>query len=118
MTESGPRLLLVLSVGFASFAAVGCSRGAPTREAAGPSTPAGAPLPADPAERQERTVAIATAFAVERGRDRNSFKVRSVKEENGTARVSFDTEPRRPGSHFTVLVDTSTGKPTRLIPGR
>jgi len=32
--------------------------------------------------------------------------------------VRFESEPRRPGSHFTIVVDVSNGKVADFIPGR
>jgi hypothetical protein len=118
VTSARSRRLLVLSL-LVTVAAAGCSRGAPSKEAVAPPAPSTSSASGgDPTEKHARAVAIATAFAIERGHDRNSFTVRSVKDEGGTARVFFDTEPRRPGSHFTVVVDTNAGKATKLIPGR
>ena len=110
-------MLLLLSA-----AAASCSRGAPEKQpvppAASAPASASAPLPTDPAAREARIVEIATAHALERGLNRDAIRVTAVKEANGRARVSFDKEPRGPGSHFTVVVDVSSGKAADFIPGR
>jgi hypothetical protein len=120
LTASRPRLQLGLLLLLA--AAAGCPQSAPDKEAPAPSPPststATAALPSDPAAREARIVEIATSHAVEKGHGRDSIKVASVKEANGRARVRFESEPRRPGSHFTIVVDVSNGKVADFIPGR
>jgi hypothetical protein len=121
VTTARSRWPLLLSL-LATVAAAGCSRGAPSKAAVAtapaPASSPGAPLPADLEKRRARLVEIATAFAVERGMTRESIQATSVKEANAHARVFFQSEPRRPGSHFTVVVDTTAGTATELIPGR
>jgi hypothetical protein len=120
VTRPRPRLQLALLLSLTTTA--GCPQGAPDKGAPPPSPPstttATASLPSDPAAREARIVEIATTYAVEKGHSRDSITVASVKEANGLARVRFESEPRRPGSHFTIVVDASSGKVADFIPGR
>ncbi len=114
----------LLAATLIAIAALGCGRRAPADRAspaatAAPST-ATAPVPTSDraaVQRQLRIVAIATAYAAERGVNTGAIKLRSVSESNGTARVFFEQQPARPGGHFTVLVDVDRGQATRFIPG-
>ena len=120
MTTSRPRLQLALLL--VMTAAAGCPQAAPEKDPPSPSprstSTATSSLPTDPAAREARIVEIATNYAVEKRHSRDSITVTSVKETNGRARVRFETEPRRPGSHFTVVVDVSNGSVADFIPGR
>jgi hypothetical protein len=120
VTASRPRLQLALLLYLTT--AAGCPQGAPDKGAPPPSPPSTSTttvsIPSDPAAREARIVEIATTYAVEKGHSRDSIKVASVKEANGRARVTFHTEPRRPGGHFTIVVDVSNGSVADFIPGR
>jgi hypothetical protein len=120
VTTPRPRLQLALLLSLTTTA--GCTQGAPDKGAPPPSPPSTSTttvsIPSDPAAREARIVEIATTYAVEKGHSRDSITVASVKEANGLARVRFESEPRRPGSHFTIVVDASSGKVADFIPGR
>jgi hypothetical protein len=64
----------------------------------------------------QAAIATAARYAREKGWKVETYRASAIIE-GTTARVSFEGEVKRPGNHFTVLVDTTTGQVTGLIPG-
>lgn|GEM_PF-5195798 len=67
---------------------------------------------------EEAVRKAATEFAREQGRNVDDYTVASVAREEGIYRVRFEGKEKRPGNHFTVIVDAASGRATELIPGR
>jgi hypothetical protein len=62
-------------------------------------------------------IRVATDYAKGRGIATEQYTILTVKTEGGRGYVHFQGKSKRPGDHFTVIVDLATGQATDLIQG-